>query len=39
MCTKFIGKAKELEAARQLISEGLLVFFPFVDVGADFLEN
>jgi len=33
--TQLIGRAKELEIAGQLIREGLLVFFPLVDLGAD----
>ena len=33
--TSLIGKAKELEIARQLTEEGLLVFLPLVDEGVD----
>lgn len=37
--TQIIGKAKELEIASQLIREQLLVFFPFVDTGADLVVS
>ena len=34
-----LGKSKELEIAGQLTRHGLLVYFPFVDIGADLVVS
>jgi len=37
--TLLLGKSKELEIAGQLTRHGLLVYFPFVDIGADLVVS
>lgn len=37
--TLLIGKSKELVIASQFTEHGLLVFFPFVDIGADLIVS